>query len=140
YGFVGDILPASVDDDVIATLIEGGFVPVFSAITHDGQGHLLNTNADTIASALAVALSSRYDTSLVYCFEKRGVLWDVRDEDSVIPEIKAAEFEGLQATGVVADGMVPKLHNAFEAIANGVREVCIGQADDLHLLHEQRFG
>lgn len=140
YGFVGDILPTSVDNDAISALLENGFVPVFSAITHDGHGQLLNTNADTIASALAVALSSRYDTSLVYCFEKRGVLRDIRDEDSVIPEIKTAEFEGLKATGVVADGMVPKLHNAFEAIANGVREVCIGHADDLHLLHEQRFG
>lgn len=140
YGFVGDILPASVDDEAVTTLMEGGFVPVFSAITHDGQGQLLNTNADTIASALAVALSSRYDTSLVYCFEKRGVLRDVENEDSVIPEIRAAEFEELQATGIVADGMVPKLHNAFDAIAKGVREVCIGHADDLHLLHEQRFG
>src|SRR3546814_13659092 len=101
--------------------MEGGFVPVFSAITHDGQGQLLNTNADTIASALAVALSSRYDTSLVYCFEKRGVLRDVENEDSVIPEIRAAEFEELQATGIVADGMVPKLHNAFAVIAKGVR-------------------
>ena len=140
YGFVGDILPASVDDDAITALVERGFVPVFSAITHDGSGQLLNTNADTIASALAVALSSRYATSLVYCFEKRGVLRDVHDENSVITEIKAADFEGLQASGIVSDGMIPKLHNAFDAIAKGVREVCIGHADELHLLHEQRFG
>ncbi|MFB2118415.1 acetylglutamate kinase [Parapedobacter sp. 2B3] len=140
YGFVGDILPASVDDDAIASLMESGFVPVFSAITHDGQGQLLNTNADTIASALAVALSSRYNTSLVYCFEKAGVLRDVNDAASVIPEIRAAEFEELTTSGVVADGMVPKLHNAFDAIAKGVHEVCIGHADDLHLLHEQQFG
>lgn len=140
YGFVGDIHPASVDDDAISALIASGFVPVFSAITHDGQGQLLNTNADTIASALAVALSSRYDISLVYCFEKQGVLRNVEDENSVIPEIKAVEFEQLTASGVVADGMVPKLHNAFDAIAKGVREVCIGHADNLHLLHEQRFG
>ena len=140
YGFVGDILPTSVDEAAIAALMACDFVPVFSAITHDGQGQLLNTNADTIASALAVALSSRYDTSLVYCFEKPGVLRDVHDDNSVIPEIKAAEFEGLRAAGIVADGMVPKLHNAFDAIAKGVREVCIGHADDLHLLHERRFG
>src|SRR5690606_30432852 len=82
YGFVGDILPSSVDNDAIAALIESGFTPVFSAITHDGDGQLLNTNADTIASALAVALSSRYVTSLVYCFEKKGVLRDVQDEKS----------------------------------------------------------
>lgn len=140
YGFVGDILSGSVNDETVAALLGSGFVPVFSAITHDGQGQLLNTNADTIASALAVGLASRYDTSLVYCFEKRGVLRDVNDDNSVIEEIKASEFEGLQASGVVADGMVPKLHNAFDAIAKGVREVCIGHADELHLLHEQRFG
>lgn len=140
YGFVGDIFPSSVDDEAIAALMEDGFIPVFSAITHDGLGQLLNTNADTIAAALAVALSSRYDTSLVYCFEKHGVLRDVNDEGSVIPEIKAAEFGGLVASGVVADGMVPKLQNAFEAIAKGVRDVYIGHADELHRLHEQQFG
>ncbi|MGK6350276.1 acetylglutamate kinase [Parapedobacter sp. DT-150] len=140
YGFVGDILPGSVDADAIATLVDAGFTPIFSAITHDGHGQLLNTNADTIASALAVALSGRYDTSLVYCFEKRGVLRDVNDDDSAIAEIRAGEFEQLKADGIVADGMVPKLHNAFDAIAKGVSEVCIGHADDLHLLRERQFG
>ncbi|WP_353126674.1 acetylglutamate kinase [Parapedobacter pyrenivorans] len=140
YGFVGDILPGSVDADAIAALLDIGFVPVFSAITHDGHGQLLNTNADTIASAVAVALSSRYRTSLVYCFEKRGVLRDVNDEYSAIAEIRAGEFEDLKASGIVADGMVPKLHNAFDAIAKGVDEVCIGHADDLHLLRDQQFG
>lgn len=140
YGFVGDILPTSVDDGTITALINAGFIPVFSAITHDGRGQLLNTNADTIASALAVALSSHYDTSLVYCFEKPGVLRDVNDNSSAIAEIRASEFEGLVAKGVVADGMIPKLHNAFDAIGKGVREVYIGNADNLQLLHEQRFG
>lgn len=140
YGFVGDILPDSVDTDTIATFVNAGFVPVFSAITHDGHGQLLNTNADTIASALAIALSDRYATSLVYCFEKRGVLRDINDENSAIPEIRAGEFEQLKTSGVIADGMVPKLHNAFEAIGKGVSEVCIGHADDLHLLREQHFG
>ncbi|WP_257666923.1 acetylglutamate kinase [Parapedobacter tibetensis] len=140
FGFVGDILPGSVDTQTISTLVEGGLTPVFSAITHDGHGQLLNTNADTIASALAVALSSLYDTSLVYCFEKKGVLRDVHDENSTIPEIRAGEFEQLKASGIIADGMVPKLYNAFDAIGKGVYEVCIGHADDLHLLREQRFG
>lgn len=140
YGFVGDILPGSVDADAIASLVEIGFVPVFSAITHDGHGQLLNTNADTIASAVAVALSSRYRTSLVYCFEKRGVLRDVHDESSAIAEIRAGELEDLKTSGIVADGMVPKLHNAFDAIAKGVDEVCIGHADDLHLLRDHQFG
>lgn len=140
YGFVGDVLPDSVDADAVASLVDAGFTPVFAAITHDGQGQLLNTNADTIASALAVALSGRYDVSLVYCFEKRGVLRDISDENSTIPEIRASEFEELKTSGIIADGMVPKLHNAFDAISKGVSEVCIGHADDLHLLREQRFG
>ncbi len=140
YGFVGDILPGSVDTYTLETLLAGNMVPVFSAITHDGKGQLLNTNADTIASALAVALSAMFETSLVYCFEKKGVLQDVHDEHSVIPEIKAAEFEQLKASGVVADGMIPKLHNAFDAIARGVSEVCVGHADDLHLLQQRQFG
>ncbi|WP_379026262.1 acetylglutamate kinase [Parapedobacter deserti] len=140
YGFVGDLWPGSVDADAIATLVAGGFTPVFSAITHDGRGQLLNTNADTIASALAVALSAKYDTSLVYCFEKRGVLRNIQDDNSVIPEIRAAEFEQLKMSGVIADGMVPKLHNAFQAIARGVSEVCIGHADELCLLRQQQFG
>src|SRR5690606_22062926 len=131
YGFVGDILPSSVDTDTIDTFLNAGLTPVFSAITHDGQGQLLNTNADTIAAALAVALSARYTTSLVYCFEKRGVLRDINDEDSVIAEIRAGEFEQLKTSGIIADGMVPKLHSAFEAIGKGVDEVCIGRADDL---------
>lgn len=140
YGFVGDILPGSVDTDTIATFVNAGLTPVFSAITHDGNGQLLNTNADTIASALAVALSARYATSLVYCFEKRGVLRDINDEQSAIPEIRSGEFGQLKTSGIIADGMVPKLHNAFEAIGKGVHEVCIGHADDLHLLREQHFG
>lgn len=140
YGFVGDILPDSVDIHTVATLIEGGLIPVFSAITHDGKGQLLNTNADTIASALAVALSAMYETSLVYCFEKKGVLLDVNDENSAIPEIRIGEFEELKVSGVVADGMIPKLHNAFDAISKGVSEVCIGHADDLHLLQQKQFG
>ena len=140
YGFVGDILPSSVDTDTIDTFLNAGLTPVFSAITHDGQGQLLNTNADTIAAALAVALSARYTTSLVYCFEKRGVLRDINDEDSVIAEIRAGEFEQLKTSGIIADGMVPKLHNAFEAIGKGVDEVCIGRADDLPLLRDHQFG
>jgi len=140
YGFVGDVLPNSVDTDAITTFLDAGFTPVFSAITHDGHGQLLNTNADTIAAALAVALSARYATSLVYCFEKRGVLRDINDENSAIPQIRTAEFAALKMSGIIADGMVPKLHNAFEAIGKGVEEVCIGHADDLHLLREQHFG
>lgn len=140
YGFVGDLHSGSVNTASLAKLLDDGFTPVFSAITHDGQGQLLNTNADTIASALAVSLAASYATSLVYCFEKKGVLRDVNDEYSVIPEIQAGDFEKLRSTGVIADGMVPKLHNAFDAIAKGVGEVYIGHASDLHLLAHKTFG
>lgn len=140
YGYVGDIHSDSVNKASLAKLLEDGFIPVFSAITHDGHGQLLNTNADTIASALAVSMATSYAASLVYCFEKRGVLRDVDDEHSVIPQIHAIEFEELKTNGVIADGMIPKLHNAFDAIAKGVREVYIGHANDLRLLTHKTFG
>lgn len=134
YGFVGDLDENPIETKNLSKLIDSGFIPVFSAITHDGEGQLLNTNADTIAAALAVAMSQLYETSLVYCFEKKGVLMDVNDEDSVIREINPSKYEDLKAKGIVAEGMLPKLHNAFEAINKGVKEVFIGKADDLNEL------
>ncbi|HET8829416.1 MAG TPA: acetylglutamate kinase [Pelobium sp.] len=132
FGFVGDLDENSIATDNLAKLIESGFIPVFSAITHDGESQLLNTNADTVAAALAVAMAKKYETSLVYCFEKKGVLVDVEDENSVIREINPARYEDLKAKGIVADGMLPKLHNAFDAINKGVSAVYIGKADDLN--------
>jgi acetylglutamate kinase len=141
YGFVGDIGESSVNAGALKKLLEGGFIPVFSAITHDGAGQLLNTNADTIASALAVSLSSRYETSLIYCFEKKGVLKNVEDEFSIIRLIKSTEVEELSSKGVISGGMLPKIHNAFEAINKGVKEVLIGKADELSQLnHSNSFG
>jgi len=131
YGFVGDLDESSVAVGTINSLLEAGLVPVFCAITHDGDTQLLNTNADTVASAIAVAMSSVYETTLMYCFEKKGVLRDVEDDNSLVPEIRMDEFESLQEQGVVSGGMIPKLHNAFEAIKSGVREVYIGHADEL---------
>jgi len=131
FGFVGDLDEKSIHIENLSKLIDSGFIPVFSAITHDGESQLLNTNADTIASALAVGMAQHYETSLVYCFEKKGVLIDVEDENSVIREINPAKYEDLKAKGIVADGMLPKLHNAFDAIHKGVIEVFIGKADDL---------
>jgi acetylglutamate kinase len=131
YGFVGDLNESSVAVGTINSLLEAGLVPVFCAITHDGDTQLLNTNADTVASAIAVAMSTVYETTLMYCFEKKGVLRDVEDDSSLVPEIRMDEFETLQAQGVVSGGMIPKLHNAFEAIKSGVREVYIGHADEL---------
>ena len=116
YGFVGDLDENSVSSSTLANLLRAGLTPVLCAITHDGDTQLLNTNADTIASAIAVAMSSLYETRLVYCFEKKGVLKDVNDDNTVVRQIKSAEFEGLKADGTVAGGMIPKLYNAFEAI------------------------
>ena len=134
FGFVGDLDENSIDTENLSKLIDNGFIPVFSAITHDGESQLLNTNADTVASALAVAMAGNYQTSLVYCFEKKGVLVDVDDEGSVIREINPVYYEDLKAKGIVADGMLPKLHNAFDAINKGVSAVYIGKADDLNNL------
>jgi len=134
YGYAGDMYDGSVNSHNIQRLIQAGFIPVFSAITHDGQSQLLNTNADTIASALAVAMSSLYETHLIYCFEKKGVLRDVTDEQSVIAKISSEEYNALKAENVVTEGMIPKLDNAFDAITSGVASVMIGDAKDLDQL------
>lgn len=123
YGFVGDVERA--DGDKLATLIEAGITPVMAPLTHDGHGMLLNTNADTIAAETAKALAKRYDVTLVYCFEKKGVLANPDDDDSVIPLITRADFDRLVADGTVAGGMLPKLENAFNAISAGVSRVNI---------------
>lgn len=140
YGFVGDLDEKSVSTETLDSLLKAGLIPVLCAITHDGDTQLLNTNADTIASSVAVAMSALYETRLVYCFEKKGVLKDVNDDDSVVREIKTDEFEILKANGTVAGGMIPKLHNAFEAIKKGVSAVYIGKADELTELADGTFG
>lgn len=127
YGFVGDI--DQVNADLLADLIAKGVVPVVSPIGHDTQGHLLNTNADTIAAEVAKALARHFEVTLVYCFEKKGVLRNPDDDDSVIPGITQAEFPVLVEQGVVSGGMLPKLENAFEAIRAGVSQVVITRAD-----------
>lgn len=140
YGFVGDLDERSVSATSLANLLNAGFVPVLCAITHDGATQLLNTNADTIASAVAVAMSAQYETHLVYCFEKKGVLKDVNDDTTVVREIRSVDFEPLKADGTVAGGMIPKLHNAFEAINKGVTSVYIGKADELLEIANGTFG
>ena len=123
YGFVGDVDAA--DGQMIARLVESGVTPVVAPLTHDGQGHILNTNADTIASETAKALAPYYDVTLIYSFEKKGVLSNPEDDDSVIPVITHADFERYKADGTVAGGMIPKLENALAAIDAGVKEVII---------------
>ena len=129
YGFVGDI--DQVNADLLADLIAKGVVPVMCPIGHDTQGSLLNTNADTIAAEVAKALARNFEVTLVYCFEKRGVLRDADDDDSVIPCSTQTEFSVLVEQGIVSGGMLPKLENAFDAIRAGVHEVVITRADAL---------
>ena len=131
FGFVGDVSEDSVNIDFISSLLKVGISPVFSAITHDGNGQLLNTNADTIASALAIKLSKLYDVQLMYCFEKKGVLKNAEDDNSVIHEITKTGYKQLLQEGIVSKGMIPKLDTAFSAIQNGVQSVMILHATDL---------
>ena len=126
YGFVGDV--KQVNGALLSDLIQKGIVPVMAPLTHDGEGHMLNTNADTIAGETAKALAQFFDVTLVYCFEKKGVLRNEDDDDSVIPSITEAEFKQLVDEGVIQGGMIPKLENSFEAIAAGVSEVVITKA------------
>ena len=156
YGYVGDVTSESVNAGFIYSLLEMGIVPVFNAINHDGEGNLLNTNADTIASSVAIAMANykyrsrkdvccrceecthcsddgrlSHETELIYCFEKDGVLYDKDDDSSVIPEIGRERFAELKAEGRVADGMIPKLTNSFKAIDSGVARVVIKHARNL---------
>ncbi|WP_149274652.1 acetylglutamate kinase [Pareuzebyella sediminis] len=124
YGFAGDV--DGINEGLLSHLLTLGLVPVFCALTHDGKGQLLNTNADTIASEVAIGLSELYDTTLYFCFEKKGVLMDVTDEDSVIEYIDSKIYTDLLNQGIIADGMLPKLTNCFHALRHRVTKVCIG--------------
>jgi acetylglutamate kinase len=123
YGFAGDI--DAVNTEGVAALLNIAHTLVFAPITHDKKGQLLNTNADTIASTLAVSLSSKFKTTLKYVFEKKGVLKDVNDEDSVISNINFDDFQKGKSDGTFFEGMIPKLDNAFNAMKNGVQSVVI---------------
>lgn len=130
YGFVGDV--KQVNADFLGDLIHKGVVPVMAPLTHDGAGNLLNTNADTIAGETAKALAALFDVTLVFCFEKKGVLRDENDDDSVIPQITPDDFERYVAEGIIQGGMIPKLENSFEALHAGVSEVIITQASAIN--------
>ncbi|MDE7410979.1 MAG: acetylglutamate kinase [Paramuribaculum sp.] len=131
YGFVGDLSPDGVNVSLLAGMLDNGVVPVMSAIAHDGKGQLLNCNADTVASTLAVAMSQERDVTLVYCFELPGVLSNPDDITSVIPYINESTFKELKSEGVVSGGMIPKITNAFNAINSGVGKVVIKHASGL---------
>jgi acetylglutamate kinase len=133
FGYVGDVNPSKINDQFLFSLLSMGITPVICAITHDENGALLNTNADTIASSIAIAMSKHFTTKLVYCFEKNGVLSDPDNDDSVISLITYDYFQQLKEEGIISKGMIPKLDNAFKAISNGVSEVEIKHASNLNI-------
>lgn len=126
YGYVGDLSDKSIQRAALEKLIDSDFILVFCAITHDGKGTLFNTNADTIACALAIALAQKEKVSLHYCFEKKGVLKNSQDENSSFDTITSSEFQRLKQEKIISQGMIPKLQNAFEALNKGVHQVSIG--------------
>jgi acetylglutamate kinase len=125
YGFVGDV--KQVNTKTLKVLLNHNITPVFCAITHDENGQLLNTNADTIASELAIGFTNQFKTELYYCFEKNGVLKDINDNKSVVENINTETYKNLIDEAIIADGMLPKLNNCFHAINNQVSKVCIGK-------------
>lgn len=135
YGYVGDV--KEVNGEILADLIQKGITPVLAPLTHDKKGNLLNTNADTIAGEASKALAKFFDVTLVFCFEKKGVLTDENDDNSVIDHINPESFEKLVADGVISGGMIPKLENSFDALNAGVKEVVITRAD---LIKEKNSG
>ena len=131
YGFVGDIVRSQVSLQYLQLFLSNNLVPVVAPLTHNGEGQLLNTNADTIASELAITLSKQYHVRLIYCFEKNGVLENVNDASSIIRSLNKEKYQQLVKDQKLADGILPKIDNAFAAIHAGVKEVLIGHADDL---------
>ena len=130
YGFVGDM--EAVDGKMLSNLIKEGIVPVLAPLTHDGKGNLLNTNADTIAGEAAKALANYFDVTLIFCFEKKGVLMDENDEESIISRIDKESFKQYVSEGIIQGGMIPKLENAFQAINRGVKRVIITKASEIN--------
>jgi acetylglutamate kinase len=140
YGFVGDV--DAINADLISVLLQKNITPVFAPITHDQQGQLLNTNADTIAQEIAKAMSREYEVELIYIFEKSGVLLDANDDSTVISKLTLPYYQQLKSPlqegggGKIFSGMIPKLDNAFAALKSGVNKVIIGKAEELQKLIE----
>jgi acetylglutamate kinase len=131
FGFVGDIDEDSINADILRHLLEFPLIPVIAPITYDRFGNLLNTNADTIATMIAITLQKTYDITLIYCFDKSGVLSDPSDHDSVIESLQRSEYEILQSQGMIQHGMIPKLDNAFLALNSGVNTIYLTSPDSL---------
>ncbi len=131
YGWVGDINSGDINLSVWELFLDNNLVPVIAPLTHDEEGHILNTNADTIAAVLSVALSKLYDVQLIYCFEKNGVLSEVNDESSVIVELQTKMYHKLKESKKLFAGILPKIDNAFNAVNNGVHKVIIGNSNNI---------
>ena len=129
FGYVGDV--ETVNTNTLNVLLNNDITPIFCALTHDKKGQLFNTNADTIASELAIGFANQFKTDLYYCFEKNGVLQDINDDNSVIENINTKTYQSLIDNDVITDGMLPKLNNCFHAIENQVNKVCIGKPEML---------
>jgi len=140
YGFVGDVVSSKLSADAWEIFLKNNLIPVVAPLTHDGKGQILNTNADTMAQEIAKALSSIYEVSLIYSFEKAGVLLDVNDDNTVINKLNPEYYLNLKAEQKIFAGMIPKLDNAFAALDNGVKKVIIGMAEDLQNLIEGKSG
>jgi acetylglutamate kinase len=138
YGFVGDV--DAVNTSLIDLLLQQNISLVLAPVTHDGKGVLLNTNADTIAQEIAKAMCGFYEVALIYCFEKNGVLRNANNDNSVIPSINLSSFMQMKKDGIISDGMIPKLQNAFTALEAGVHSISIGHADHLKLLIDKKSG
>ena len=129
YGFAGDV--KEVNTTALALLLQNGYTPVMSPVTHNKKGLLLNTNADTIAAETAKALAKIFDVTLIYCFEKSGVLMNEQDDNSVIPLINRELYEKYKNEGIIRGGMIPKLDNSFQAVDAGVKQVVITKASEI---------
>lgn len=138
YGFVGDIIENGINTTFISSLLQQQIMPVFCAITQDGKGQLLNTNADTLAAEIAIAMCKTYKVQLHFCFEKKGVLSNANDENAVIESISANDYVTLKSQKVISNGMIPKLDNAFAAIKKGVEKVQIGDANNILQMIENK--
>ena len=132
YGYVGDIHADEMNVSFIKTLLDSGITPVFCALTHDGKGSMLNSNADSVASSVAVSMSKKMPVDLIFCFELLGVMRNIEDEDSLVPEIDEAVYARLREEGIVQKGIIPKIDNAFSAIRQGVERVVIKSSGNLN--------
>lgn len=132
FGFVGDVSEDGVNADQFEKLIRSGQVPVISPVTHNGQGNLLNTNADSIAKVIALALKNKFEVELTYCFEKKGVLENITDENSFIPVLSKQQYHTMKTSGIISKGMIPKLDNAFGAIESGIKHLRICHAGSIN--------